>query len=66
MGDGAGIDAASWPVPGPPSGSGEGGTVPVTSSLQVIRPDDLLSLTFGLINLRSPAAASWRSRSRTG
>src|ERR1700733_9222097 len=51
MGDGADADSAVWPVPGPPSGSLEGGSVQVTTWLQVIRPDDLLSLTFGLVNL---------------
>jgi hypothetical protein len=44
-------DAVDWPPAGPASGSDAGGITTVTTWLRVIRPDDLLSLTFGLVNL---------------
>ena len=52
MASGPGADPPSWPVIDPPSGSSAGGgVVAITTLLEVIRPDDLLSLSFGLINL---------------
>jgi hypothetical protein len=48
----AGFQApASWPVIDPPSGSVLYDFCDVTAVVEVVRPDDLLSLTFGLINL---------------
>jgi hypothetical protein len=44
-------DAVDWPPAGPASGSDAGGITAVTTWHRVIRPDDLLSLTFGLVNL---------------
>jgi hypothetical protein len=40
-----------WPVIDPPSGSVLYDVADITAVVQVVRPDDLLSLTFGLINL---------------